>query len=87
MALDFQQPSSMMASVPTLAQSRAVAPPGRKERAVTFLARTPVVGSCTLATCWIALVTYVDLAGVGLFTDRWRFWIVWIGVVGWAFCV
>ena len=42
------------------------APPGRKERAVTFLARMPVVGSCTLAAWWIALVTWVDLAGVAL---------------------
>ena len=32
MASDFQRPSSMMASVPTFAQSRAAAPPSRKDR-------------------------------------------------------
>ena len=63
-------------SVPALAQRRAVAPPGHKERAVTFLARMLVLASCTLAACWMALVTQVDLAGVGRLMDGWRFWMV-----------
>ena len=69
MASDFQRPSSTIALVLTLAQSKAMALPGRKDQAVTFLARMPVLASCTLATCWMALVTQVDLAGEGRLMD------------------
>ena len=74
----------MMASVPTLAQSRAAAPPGFEERAVTFVVRMPVLVSCALAACWIALVMWVDLAGVGRLMDGCQFCVVCMGVEGWA---
>ena len=37
-----QRPRSLMTSLSTLPQSRAVAPPGRKLEAVTFLGSMPV---------------------------------------------
>ena len=56
MASDFQRPSSMMASEPTLAQSRAVAPPGRSERAEMSLGEMPVSCSSEAAACRRAFV-------------------------------
>ena len=84
MASDFQRPSGMMASVPTLAQSRTVVPPGNRERAVTLVARVPMSVSCALAACWMALVMWVDLAGVGWLIGGCRFCVVCVCVVVWA---
>ena len=56
MASDFQRPSSMMESVPALAQRRAVAPPGRKERADSSEGAMPVWRSRDAAAWRRALV-------------------------------
>lgn len=58
MASDFQRPSSMMASLSMLAQSRAVAPPGRRERALMSFGSMPVEACRRLAEWRRALVTY-----------------------------
>lgn len=50
-----------MASLSTLAQSKAVAPPGRKERALMEKGSIPVDGFTSVAAWRRALVMCVDL--------------------------
>ena len=57
MASDFQRPRSWMASLSTPAQSRAVAPPGRRDLAESSLASMPVMECKALAEWRRALVT------------------------------
>ena len=61
MASDCQRPSSLMMSGSTSAQSSAVAPPGRRERAEMSLAEMPVVCSSSSAAWRRALVTWTLL--------------------------
>ena len=57
-----------MASAPTSAQRRAVAPPGLSEWVVILDARMPILSSWQPASRLSVLVTWVALAGVGRFT-------------------
>ena len=57
MASDFQRPSSWMILVSMRATSRAVAPPGRRERAERRLEVRPVVAWIRPAACRRELVT------------------------------
>ena len=62
MASDFQRPRRAMASESMPAQRRAVAPPGRSDRAERSSAGMPVVGSSLAAECLRARVMWMDLA-------------------------
>ena len=61
MASDFQRPKSWMAFGSTRAQRRAVALPGRRERAKSNLAGMPVVFSSLAAEWRKVVVMNLDL--------------------------
>lgn len=61
MASDFQRPSNLMISESMRAQSRAVAPPGRRERAVSKRGSIPVKVSREAAAWRRPLVMNWDL--------------------------
>jgi hypothetical protein len=58
MASDFHRPTILMVSLSILAQRSAVAPPGRKDLAVTFSGSIPVVAWAVLAACCRAAVIW-----------------------------
>jgi hypothetical protein len=63
MASDLHRPTSLMVSASTRPQRRAMAPPARKDRAVTWLAGNPRLGSAA-AEVWSVLVMRLDVTNI-----------------------